>query len=72
MDRTRVARSRMDIDSGSWMVDGGVIVIRWRLHGLGEAEVCMLVEASKVSKIFLLVDTESGVNKSSVSGICCD
>ena len=62
----------MDIDSGSWMVDGGVIVIRWRLQGLGEEEVCMLIETSKVSKISLPVDTESGRNKVGVSGICCD
>ena len=45
MESTLVARSRIVVDSGSYMVVGGVVIIRWRLHGLGE--VCILTKRGR-------------------------
>lgn len=37
------------------MVDGGVTIVRWRLHGLREGEGCMmLLSGRNVQDIFLV------------------
>jgi hypothetical protein len=43
------------------MVDGGVTIMRWRLHGLGEGDECMLLLRVAVTfKVFVMGEEEMG------------